>query len=70
MFFQIPIVIPIIVLLAAIFIVVVPIVTDPQIEFVYAAIFVAIGYVLYIPFVFFKLHLGCMSKHFQIYTDQ
>jgi hypothetical protein len=60
--FQVPIITPFIVFLAAIFIVVVPIVVDPQIEFVFAAIFIAIGYVVYVPLVHFKLQFGFMGK--------
>ncbi|ESO06959.1 hypothetical protein HELRODRAFT_110971 [Helobdella robusta] len=75
--FRVPLIIPIFVFLAAIFIVIVPIVTEPQIEFLFAFIFILIGYLLYIPFVHFKLYPKCMDYvtiflqlFFQISTPQ
>jgi len=69
---RIPIFTPFIVFLAAIFIVVVPIIVDPQIEFLFAAIFIAIGFVFYVPLVHYKLQLGFMpyvTKFFQLYLQ-
>lgn len=52
---KIPIVIPILFLLIAIYLVIAPIVEDPQIQFLYAAIFIVGGLIFYIPLVHFKL---------------
>jgi L-type amino acid transporter 9 len=70
--FKVPLVIPIIVLLAAIFIVIVPIATDPQIEFLYAVLFMAFGYVFYIPLVHFKLQpkfMNYVTSYTQLYLQ-
>ncbi|KAL5021042.1 hypothetical protein ScPMuIL_000197 [Solemya velum] len=58
---KIPIFIPIVVLLCAIYLVVAPLVRDPKIEFVYAGVFIAASLVLYIPFVHFKLRIPGMD---------
>lgn len=47
--------IPILLLLIAIYLVVAPIVEEPQMEFLYAAVFVVGGLVFYFPLVHFKL---------------
>jgi L-type amino acid transporter 9 len=68
--FRVPIFLSAIVFLAAIFIVVVPIVIDPQIEFLFAAIFIVVGFIFYVPLVHFKLRLGFMpdvTKFCQLY---
>lgn len=53
--FQLPIVIPILFVLCALYLVIAPIVEDPQIQFLYAAIFVVGGLIFYFPLVHFKL---------------
>ncbi|KAL5022197.1 hypothetical protein ScPMuIL_001352, partial [Solemya velum] len=58
---KIPIFIPIIVLLVALYLVVVPLVMDPKIEFLYAGLFVAASLTLYIPLVHFKLRIPGMN---------
>jgi len=65
---QVPIITPVIVFAAAIFIVVVPIIVDPQIEFIFAAIFIAIGFVFYVPLVHFKLQPPFMSNFIFSFT--
>lgn len=58
---KVPIVIPIIVLISSVYLVLGPIIDDPQIEFLYAAIFILAGLVFYFPFVHFKLTLPGMG---------
>jgi L-type amino acid transporter 9 len=58
--FQLPLVIPALAFLASVFLVVVPIITNPQIEFLYAAVLIAIGMIVWLPFVFFKIRLRFM----------
>lgn len=53
--FQINIAIPIVFVLIAIYLVIAPIVEDPQIQFLYAAVFVVSGLIFYFPLVHFKL---------------
>ncbi|CAK9294978.1 unnamed protein product, partial [Gordionus sp. m RMFG-2023] len=54
--------IPIIVLLVAVYLVIAPIIRDPAIEYLYATLFILCGLLLYIPFVYLKLHLSCIDK--------
>lgn len=53
---QVPIIIPIIVLMAAVYLVLAPIIDQPQIEFLYIVLFVFSGVILYFPLVRFKRH--------------
>lgn len=58
---KIPIVIPIIVLIASVYLVLGPIIDDPQIEFLYATLFILAGLIFYFPFVHYKLTLPGMG---------
>lgn len=60
--FQTPIIIPILAFLASVFLVIVPIVTDPRIEFLYAFVLIAIGLAFWLPFVFLKKRLYGVGK--------
>ncbi|XP_067128595.1 b(0,+)-type amino acid transporter 1-like isoform X2 [Centruroides vittatus] len=53
---------PIIMLLTSIYLVFVPIIQDPQWEYLYACLFILAGLLLYIPFVHYKIHLNCIDK--------
>lgn len=59
---QVPIVIPILVLIAAIFLVLAPIIDNPQIEYLYVALFILSGIVVYIPFIHYKLCPRVLDK--------
>lgn len=59
---QVPIVIPILVLIAAIFLVLAPIIDNPQIEYLYVALFISSGIVVYIPFIHYKLCPRVLDK--------
>ncbi|RXN24413.1 b(0,+)-type amino acid transporter 1-like protein [Labeo rohita] len=58
----VPIIIPILVLLAAVFLVLAPIIDDPQIEYLYVTLFMLSGIVIYIPFIHLKLFPGLLNK--------
>ncbi|KAL2094052.1 hypothetical protein ACEWY4_011364 [Coilia grayii] len=60
--YQVPIVIPILVLLAAVFLVLAPIVDDPQIEYLYVTLFILSGVIIYVPFIHFKLFPGLLDR--------
>ncbi|XP_036398922.1 b(0,+)-type amino acid transporter 1-like [Megalops cyprinoides] len=60
--YKVPILIPILVLMAAIFLVLAPIVDDPQIEYLYVTLFILSGIVIYIPFIHFKMCPGILDK--------
>ncbi|KAI1895138.1 hypothetical protein AGOR_G00103220 [Albula goreensis] len=60
--YKVPIVIPILVLIAAVFLVLAPIIDDPQIEYLYVTLFIISGVFIYIPFIHFKLCPGALDK--------
>ncbi|XP_019204281.1 b(0,+)-type amino acid transporter 1 isoform X4 [Oreochromis niloticus] len=60
--YKVPIVIPILVLAAAIFLVLAPIIDNPQIEYLYVALFILSGVIVYIPFIHYKLCPGMLDK--------
>ena len=59
---QVPLVIPVFVILVSAFIVVVSIATDPRIEFVFALVMLVLLSILYIPFVHYKLTFNFMGN--------
>ncbi|XP_071092211.1 b(0,+)-type amino acid transporter 1-like [Haliotis cracherodii] len=60
--YKVPIPIPIIMLLVSLYLVIAPIVEDPQIEFLYAFLFVMGGLIFYIPLVHFNLKVPGFDK--------
>ncbi|CAL4142536.1 unnamed protein product, partial [Meganyctiphanes norvegica] len=60
--YKVPIIIPIIVLLVSVYLVIGPIIDDPQIEFLYASLFILAGLFFYFPFVHFKKTVPGMDK--------
>ena len=59
---QVPIIIPVIVLIISVYLVIGPIVDNPKIEYLYATLFILAGFLLYVPFVYYKKVLPGMSK--------
>uniref|UniRef100_A0A671XLY2 b(0,+)-type amino acid transporter 1 n=1 Tax=Sparus aurata TaxID=8175 RepID=A0A671XLY2_SPAAU len=60
--YRVPIILPILVLLAAICLVLAPIIDDPQIEYLYMTLFILSGAIIYIPFVHYKLCPKLLTK--------
>ncbi|TSM77381.1 b(0,+)-type amino acid transporter 1 [Bagarius yarrelli] len=60
--FKVPILIPTLVLLAAILLVLAPIIDNPQIEYLYVTLFILSGAFIYIPFIHFKLCPHLLDK--------
>ncbi|XP_066498564.1 b(0,+)-type amino acid transporter 1 [Hoplias malabaricus] len=60
--YTVPILIPILVLLAAAFLVLAPIIDNPQIEYLYVTLFILSGLLIYIPFIHYKLFPGLLDK--------
>ncbi|XP_029972838.1 b(0,+)-type amino acid transporter 1-like [Salarias fasciatus] len=60
--YNVPIIIPILVLIAAIFLVLAPIVDSPQIEYLYVTLFIISGVIVYIPFIHYKVCPGILNK--------
>ncbi|XP_034714507.1 b(0,+)-type amino acid transporter 1 isoform X1 [Etheostoma cragini] len=60
--YRVPIILPILVLMAAIFLVLAPIIDNPQIEYLYVTLFILSGAIVYIPFIHYKLCPGLLTK--------
>lgn len=60
--FRVPIVIPIVMILISIYLVVVPVIANPQLPFLYAAIFMLSGLILYFPFVLRSVRIKSFEK--------
>nr|XP_046269152.1 b(0,+)-type amino acid transporter 1-like isoform X3 [Scatophagus argus] len=60
--YSVPIIIPIVVLIVAIALVLAPIIDNPQIEYLYVAIFILSGAIIYVPFIHYKLFPGVLTK--------
>ncbi|XP_035607904.1 b(0,+)-type amino acid transporter 1-like [Oncorhynchus keta] len=60
--YSVPIVIPILVIMAAIFLVMAPIIDNPAIEYLYVTIFIFSGVLVYVPFIHYKLCPGLLGK--------
>uniref|UniRef100_A0A6M2DZX9 Putative amino acid transporter n=1 Tax=Xenopsylla cheopis TaxID=163159 RepID=A0A6M2DZX9_XENCH len=70
--YKVPIWIPWLVLLVSMYLVVGPIVDNPSIEYLYAALFILAGLLLYVPMVKMNIQPACMDKvtlFFQMLLD-
>jgi L-type amino acid transporter 9 len=61
---QVPLIIPIVVLAISVYLIAAPIIENPQIEYLYAAVFIVAGLVFYIPFV----HYGLVPSFMGVYA--
>uniref|UniRef100_A0A3B4BJ63 b(0,+)-type amino acid transporter 1 n=1 Tax=Periophthalmus magnuspinnatus TaxID=409849 RepID=A0A3B4BJ63_9GOBI len=59
---RVPIILPVIVIIAAVFLVLAPIIDSPQIEYLYVALFIFSGVIVYIPFIHYKVCPGLLTK--------
>lgn len=60
---QVPIIIPYMVLIISVYLVIGPIIDNPQIEYLYALSFIFAGLVFYVPFVKFGMTPRFMSEY-------
>ncbi|KAG0724055.1 b(0,+)-type amino acid transporter 1 [Chionoecetes opilio] len=70
--YKVPIIVPVVVLLISIYLVVGPIIDSPQIEYLYATLFIVAGLFFYFPFVYLKKALpgmGHMTTFFQLLLE-
>uniref|UniRef100_H0ZSF7 b(0,+)-type amino acid transporter 1 n=1 Tax=Taeniopygia guttata TaxID=59729 RepID=H0ZSF7_TAEGU len=70
--YKVPIIIPIIVLMAAVYLVLAPIIDQPQIEILYIVLFIFSGIIFYFPLVRFKYHprfLQRVTLHLQLLLE-
>ncbi|XP_017771323.1 PREDICTED: b(0,+)-type amino acid transporter 1-like [Nicrophorus vespilloides] len=59
--YKVPIIIPVLVLVISIYLVIGPIIDQPTIEYLYAALFILGGMVFYVPFVHYKVRIPFMD---------
>lgn len=59
--FKVPLVIPIVMLFASLFLVIAPVIESPKIEFLYAICFLALGSLTYLVFVYFRKSIGLID---------
>ncbi|XP_031339644.1 b(0,+)-type amino acid transporter 1 isoform X1 [Photinus pyralis] len=64
--YKVPIIIPLLVFVVSIYLIIGPIIDQPTIEYLYAAMFILGGMVFYVPFVHYKVRIPLMgiSNHF------
>ncbi|KAK2843630.1 hypothetical protein Q7C36_011845 [Tachysurus vachellii] len=60
--YKVPIFIPILVILVALFLVLAPIIDDPQLEYLYVTLFILSGALIYFPFIHFRLCPHLLDK--------
>ncbi|KAJ3613619.1 hypothetical protein NHX12_019865 [Muraenolepis orangiensis] len=60
--YKVPIIIPVLVLIAAVFLVLAPIIDNPQIEYLYVSLFIFSGILVYIPVIHYKLCPGLLTR--------
>ncbi|XP_022244318.1 b(0,+)-type amino acid transporter 1-like isoform X3 [Limulus polyphemus] len=60
--YKVPLVVPFVVMAISAYLVLAPIIQQPQIEYLYALLFIVSGLILYVPFVHYKLELRIMDK--------
>lgn len=61
-YFQVPIIIPFIVLGISLYLIVAPIIDTPQIEYLYATFFILAGFIFYVPFVYYGFTTTTMGN--------
>ncbi|XP_071999755.1 b(0,+)-type amino acid transporter 1-like [Engystomops pustulosus] len=70
--YKVPIIIPVIVLIASVFLVLAPIIGSPQLEYLYVVLFILSGMILYIPVVRYRWSPGwlhCVTLHLQLLLE-
>jgi L-type amino acid transporter 9 len=60
---QVPLIIPIVVLAISVYLIAAPIIENPQIEYLYAALFIVAGLIFYVPFVHYGFVPGFMGVY-------
>ncbi|XP_067004507.1 b(0,+)-type amino acid transporter 1 [Anabrus simplex] len=53
--YKVPIIIPVVVLVISVYLIIAPIIDEPQIEYLYACVFIVAGLIFYVPFVHYNI---------------
>ncbi|KAG8445694.1 hypothetical protein GDO86_010467 [Hymenochirus boettgeri] len=70
--YKVPIIIPVIVLIASVYLVLAPIIGSPQMEYVYVILFIVSGLIVYIPLIHYKWSPECLRSvtlHLQLLLE-
>ncbi|XP_005875038.1 PREDICTED: b(0,+)-type amino acid transporter 1 [Myotis brandtii] len=70
--YKVPTIVPVVVLLASLYLVLAPIIDHPQIEFLYIFLFLLSGFLVYFPFVYFQHQPKCLQTatlHLQLLLE-
>ncbi|KAM8953242.1 b(0,+)-type amino acid transporter 1-like [Pelodytes ibericus] len=70
--YKVPIIIPIIVLIASVYLVLAPVIGSPQMEYLYVVLFILSGTILYIPLIRYKWSPKCFTSitlHLQLLLE-
>jgi L-type amino acid transporter 9 len=59
----VPIIIPVVVLTISVYLIAAPIIEKPQIEYLYAGLFIMAGFIFYIPFVHYAFVPSFMGAY-------
>jgi len=59
----VPLLFPVFIIFVALFLCLVPIITDPSLRYFIALVLVALGTAVYIPLVFYKVRPRCMGEY-------
>ncbi|PIK49660.1 putative b(0,+)-type amino acid transporter 1 isoform X3 [Apostichopus japonicus] len=60
--FKAPIILPIIFLIASLYLLIAPIINEPAVEFIFAVLFILAGLLFYFPFIYFGVRVKCMDS--------
>ncbi|KDR13693.1 b(0,+)-type amino acid transporter 1 isoform X2 [Zootermopsis nevadensis] len=60
--YKVPLIIPVVVLVISIYLIAAPIIENPQIEYLYAALFIVAGLIFYVPFVHYAIAPSFMDS--------
>jgi len=60
--FTVPILLPVAMVIISLFITLVPLITEPQLAYLYAGLFMVGSLIFYFPFVYFKLNVTCFDR--------
>jgi L-type amino acid transporter 9 len=60
----VPIIIPIVVLVISTYLIAAPIIEKPQIEYLYACLFIVAGLIFYVPFIHYAIVPSFMGAYF------
>ena len=59
--FKVPMVLPVIMILVSAYLVIIPVISAPSLDFLYGVVISLTGLILYFPFIWFKNRVNCFD---------